>query len=251
MADVTITVALEGPEISFPSFATAVYELNRLVMALSTEVAKDSQLAWKVEALEVGSAIATMSGRVVGGDPDGTIRVSTAYEAVGEALARGGVIPYPPKIRRPAKALAKLLKDDVAAVRLETPQRDFTVLAGPSQPEVRTAPTLGAVEGRIQTLTNRGSLRFTLYDTLEDRAVSCYLTSGNEDMIQPLWGQLAIVEGEIRRDPLTGRPTAVRRITSVTPIEVLGPDAWRAARGAVPWDGIPAEQAIRQVRDGW
>lgn len=47
MADVTITVALEGPEIPFPSFATAVYELNRLVRALSSEVAKDSQLGWR------------------------------------------------------------------------------------------------------------------------------------------------------------------------------------------------------------
>lgn len=192
-----------------------------------------------------------MSGRVLGGDPDGTIRVSAAYETVGEALARGGAIPYSPKIRRPARALAKLLKDDVTAVRLETPQRDFTILAGPSQPEVRIAPTLGAVEGRIQTLSNRGSLRFTLFDTLEDHAVSCYLSAGDEGMIQQLWGHLAIVEGEIRRDPLTGRPTAIRRITAVTPIEVLGPDAWHAARGALPWDGVPAEQAIRQVRDGW
>jgi hypothetical protein len=251
MADVTISVALEGAEIPFPSFVNAVTELNRLVRALSTEVAKDSQLAWQVGALEVGSAIATMSGRVLSGDPDGTTRVGVAYERVAEALARGGVIPYSLKIRRPANALAKLLNGDVTGVRLETPQRDFTILAGPSQPEVRMAPTLGAVEGRIQTLTNRGSLRFTLYDILEDHAVSCYLTPGNEDMIQQLWGQLATVEGEIRRDPLTGRPTAVRRITAVTPIEVLGPDAWRAARGAVPWDGIPAEQAVRRVRDGW
>ena len=251
MADVTITVALEGPDIPFPSFATAVYELNRLVQALSTEVAKDSQLAWGVDALEVGSAIATMRGRVLGGDPEGTIRVSTAYETVAEALARGGTIPYSQKIRKPARALAKLLKDDVTAVRLETPQRDFTILAGPTQPEARIAPTLGAVEGRIQTLSNRGSLRFTLFDTLEDHAVSCYLTPGSEDMIRQLWGQLAIVEGEIRRDSLTGRPTAIRGIRAVTPIEVLGPDAWRAARGAVPWDGIPAEQAIRRVRDGW
>ncbi|HUC58890.1 MAG TPA: hypothetical protein VMA95_15925 [Streptosporangiaceae bacterium] len=251
MADVTITVALDGPEIPLPSFATAVSALNQLLKALSAEVAKESKLAWDVESLEVGSTIATVRGRVLEGDPEGTILVSEAYEAVAEALARRAVIPYSLRIRRPARQLAGLLKNHVTAVRLETPQRDFTIHAGPSEPQTRLVPAFGAVEGRIQTLSNRGSLRFTLYDTLEDHAVSCYLSPGNEDMIQQLWGQLAIVEGDIRRDSLTGRPNTIRRITAVTPIEVLGAGAWRGARGALPWDGIPAEQAVRQVRDGW
>jgi hypothetical protein len=198
MADVTITVALEGHDIPLPSFATAVTELSKLLKELTKDVAGDSKLVWDVESLEVGSTMATVGGRVLEGDPDGTIRVSAAYEAVGEALARGGVIPYSPKIRRSARTLAGLLKDHVTAVRLETPQRDFTILAGPPQPEARMATALGAVEGRIQTLSNRGSLRFTLFDTLEDHAVSCYLSPGNEDMIQQMWGHLAMVEG-IRR----------------------------------------------------
>lgn len=251
MPDVTITVALEGSEIPLPSFATAVAELNRLITALTAEVASDSTLAWDIESLEAGSAIATVRGRVLGGDPEGTSRVLVAYEAVGDALSQHGVIPYSPRVRRAARKLAALPKRHLTAVRLETSQREFTLVAGPPQPVSRVDATIGAIEGRIQTLSNRGSLRFTLFDTLEDRAVSCYLSPGDDDMIQQLWGHLAIVEGQVRRDPVTGRPTAIRRITAVTPLEVLGPDAWRAARGALPWDGIPAEQAIRQVRDGW
>jgi hypothetical protein len=251
VADVTITVALEGRDIPLPSFAAALSEWNRLLKELTKEVAKDSKVVWDMESLEMGSTMATVRGRVLEGDPESTILVSLAYEAVGEALARGGLIPYSTKIRRSARALAGLPKDQVTAVRLETPQRDFTILAGPPRPEVRAATTLGAVEGRIQTLSNRGSLRFTLFDTLEDHAVSCYLSPGNEDMIQQMWGHLAMVEGEVRRDPLTGRPTAIRRITAVAPVDELGPDDWRAARGALAWDGVPAEEAIRRVRDGW
>lgn len=254
MADVTITVALEGEDISLASFATAVSALDELLKALSSEVASDSTVAWDVDSLHAGSAIATVRGRVVDGSPDGPARVSAAYEHVGDAMARREPVPYPPSVQRPASKLAALLQDHVVSIRMETPQRDYTIAAAPPPVQVPLnvmRPSLGAVEGRIQTLSSRGGLRFTLFDTLEDQAVSCYLSPGKEDMIQQLWGRLAIVEGEIRRDPLTGRPTAIRRITAVTPVEELGPDAWREARGALPWDGEPAEVAIRRVRDGW
>lgn len=249
-----LTVALEGPDIPLTSFATAVSALDSLLKTLASEVATESSLAWDVDSLEVGSAIATVRGRVVTGNPDGLARVGAAYEAIGDALARQAEIPYSAKVRRHVTALTGVLADHVTAIRLETPDRDFTITtAGTQEARVgRPIVSLGAVEGRIQTLSNRRSLRFTLYDELDDRAVSCYLRPGEEDMIQKFWGHRALVEGMVRRD-WSGRPTTIRDITDVVLMPERGPDDWLSARGvlAETWDGTPAEDMIRKVRDAW
>jgi hypothetical protein len=254
----TLTVALEGPEISLSSFASAVTALDALLKDLSAEVAPNSQLVWEVEDLQVSSAIATVRGRTVSGDPEAVDRVSEAYEAIGAALTRGDPIPYSERVARHVAALTAVLDDHVRAVRLETANQDYTIpgkspVPGPMVPLARPLISFGAVEGRIQTLSNRRSLRFTLYDTLNDQAVACYLKPGEEDRVQLFWGHRVIVEGEIRRDPWSGRPTAIRQITEIVPLPERGPDDWRAARGALVgvWNGEPAEETIRRIRDAW
>lgn len=255
-ADPVLTVALEGPDISLTSFATAVSAFDSLLQALGSEVAPSSSLAWSVQALEIGSAIASVRGQVLSGDPDGLVRVSAAYEVVAEALAQRAPIPYSEMVARQAATLASILTDHVSAIRLETPDRDFTITSAAEPawhvPAGRATVSLGGVEGRIQTLSNRRSVRFTLYDELDDRAVSCYLRAGDEDMIQKFWGHRAIVEGTVRRD-FTGRPTTIRDITDVVQLPERGNDDWLSGRGilASSWDGTPAEDAIRKVRDAW
>ncbi len=252
-ASETVTVALEGPEISLSSFAEAVSALDGLLKALTAEVAAQSSVVWEVESLEVGSAIATVRGHTIEGDPDGVARVSAAYETIGDALQRQARVPFSEKVRRRVRALTNVLNDGVPALRLETANRDYIILRDGHRQEAEQRPliTLGAVEGRIQALSNRRSLRFTLYDALDDRAIACYLKPGEEGMIRMLWGLRVIVEGEIRRDPLTGRPTAIRQITDVVPLPERGPDEWREAIGALAdvWDGEPAEETIRRIRD--
>ncbi len=249
----TLTVALEGPEIPLPSFAVAISALDGLLRTLTAEVAAQSVITWEVESLETSSAIATVRGRAVAGDPEGVTRVSVAYGVIGDALSRHSEIPYSPKVRRHARNLTKVLADSVTAIRLETSQRDFTITR-PGEAPVEAAYTvdLGAVEGRIQTLSNRRSLHFTLYDTLNDRAVSCYLKPGDESMIQKFWGSRAVVEGAVRRDA-SGRPVTIRDITDVILLPERGPDEWLSARGALAdvWDGVPAEVTIRKIRDAW
>lgn len=254
-AESVLTLALEGPDISLSSFARAVSAFDSLLKALSSEVAAGSSLAWDVQSLEVGSAIAAVRGRVVSGDPDGITRVSAAYEAIGDALAQQTEVPYSAAVARHAATLTGILADHVAAIRLETPDRDFTIARGETiagAPPQRPIVNLGAVEGRIQTLSNRRSLRFTLYDELDDRAVSCYLKPGEQDMIQRFWGLRALVEGMVRRD-FSGRPTTIRDITDVVLLPERAPDSWLSARGALAdvWDGTPAEDMIRKVRDAW
>jgi hypothetical protein len=253
-ADETLTVALEGTDISLTSFATAVSAFDSLLKALASEVAGGSSLAWEVHSLEIGSAIATVRGRVLSGDPNGLARVGAAYEAIGDALARRAEIPYSVMVTRHATALTGVLADHVTAIRLETADRDFTITNVTQEAALAERPivSLGGVEGRIQTLSNRRSLRFTLYDELDDRAVSCYLRPGEEDMIQKFWGHRALVEGTVRRDR-SGRPTTIRDITDVVLLPERGPDDWLSGRGVLAeiWDGTPAEDMIRKARDAW
>ena len=250
-----LTLALEGPDISLASFATAITSFQSLLAALGSEVAPSSSLAWKIQSLENGSAITTVRGELLSGDPGDLDRVSAAYEVVAGALASGASVPYSPKVARPSAQLVSVLADHVNAIRLETAARDFVVvreLAAAGPPRSRPPVSLGAVEGRIQTLSNRRSVRFTLYDELDDRAVSCYMKPGDEGVIQKFWGLRAVVEGTVGRD-FDGRPVTIRDVTDITPLPERGPDDWRNARSALAdvWDGTPAEETIRKIRDAW
>lgn len=78
----TLTLALEG-QVPLGEFADALEGFRRLVEALSKEVAKDAEIEWTVEALEVGSAMATVRGESA--DPRAVESVASAYLSVGRA----------------------------------------------------------------------------------------------------------------------------------------------------------------------
>ena len=69
---------------------------------------------------------------------------------------------------------------------------------------LRSAPrvSIGAITGRVQTLSNRAGLRFNLYDTLFDKAVACYLALGQEEFMREAWGQRDRVSIKTDRSPL-------------------------------------------------
>jgi hypothetical protein len=107
------------------------------------------------------------------------------------------------------------------------------------------------VEGRVETLTSRKALRFTLYETITGRAVSCYPGEGSEEQMRDIWGRRTLIDGWVSRDPLTGFPVAVRKINSINVLPEVPTGYYRNARGASPrLDGEPlAETVIRLMRD--
>jgi hypothetical protein len=253
----TVTLALHG-EVSLDQFAEAVSRFRKLVRALSDEVgARD--VAWQLADLQYSSAIATAQGiSTNGGRPDQVERVVRSYLEVGQSLAAQEPVPFRRAVQREAEGLTAVLKNGLEAVRFETADDDAIVRTAAPGVAILAAPTArresyGAVTGRVQTLTSRSALRFTLYDRLHDRAVSCYLAEGRESMMREMWDRIATVEGRITRDPDTGRPLAVRRITRVTPIEEVGPQDYQRARGALPPEpGREGPEAvIRRLRDDW
>jgi hypothetical protein len=255
MAKSTVTVVLSG-EILLSDFAAGVERFSELMDALTKEVAQGARIDWKVEDLAPGSALTTVRGVPWNAEDQPRVEaVVEAYGRVGEALTAGRPVPYPESVVRAAGALIAVINERVEAIRLETEDQDWTVTSAEPQsgppPVEQVEAAFGAIEGRVQTLSSRGGLRFTLYDTLHDRAVSCYLAEGYEDIMRDSWGRLAVVQGLVKRDPRTGRPVTVRQVRSVELLGERSPGDYKRARAVIPLSGNAprAEDVIRQLRD--
>ena len=122
-------------------------------------------------------------------------------------------------------------------------------------PPESPAPTVsvGVVTGTVQTLSSQNGLRFTIYDSVHDKAVKCRLEPGQEYLVRKIWGRRASVSGTIVRDGATGIPKSVTNILKIEPLPDYEPGSYRNAKGALPWkegDRMP-EDVIRELRDAW
>lgn len=260
MADNTITFILDG-EIPLVSFADECKSFSALIAALSVEE-KATSVEWIIDDLAPSSGRVTIRGQSV--TPDPVERVVRAYESVGRSLQHGDRILRPPSVVRPAMAIAKRLGGPVKAIRFETAENEAVISVRPSRrraqeqlalaaPEARVSTQIpgayGAIEGIVETLARRHGLRFTLYDSLNDRAVSCYLQPNSEETMRDVWGKRAIVQGWVTRDPADGHPLAIRHIDDVTPI--LAEGDYRKARAILPLKPgeLSPEEQIRRLRD--
>lgn len=266
MPDNTVTLVLDG-EVPLQEFSKAIVGFSELVKALSVEAG--AALDWVIQDLQMSSALASV---IAIGKQAKIEAVITSYETVAQALEENTEIPYSEPVRVAAKRIVSIEDYRIKAVRFETAKRESTVRIDPIQagdvqmvsaapPQSKSfasklsaraaIPAYGAIQGRIQTLTSRGALRFTLYDLLYDKAVSCYLAEEKRELIRDLWGSLAIVEGFVSRDPITGRLLSIRQVSEITPVKE--PESrfdYQQAQGIAPsMTGLSPEEAIRRIRD--
>lgn len=186
-----------------------------------------------------------------------------AYDRLGARLARGELPAE--GLQEPTRRLLELVDGEVRSVRIETFEADHVITArerdhlladreeeadGMTVWREHDVVTIGAVRGRVQTLTSRAGLRFTLYDLVHDKAVTCYLRPGHEEIMRDLWGELVTVHGRVRREAETGRPMTIRDVRRIEPLPEGDRGSWKRARG-VREDALPAEDRIRRIRDAW
>ncbi len=243
MARNTVTFALGG-RVDIQKLAEGISALRRLISALTGS----DEVAWLVDDLQSGSAVATLRGEC--DNPAIVERVVNDYAEIGGRLERKEQLNYGTRVDKAADAVRNLAQA-VEYVRLETPEDDYTIYGNGRTPKQSLSKSVGAITGRIQTLSNRGGLRFNLYDAVHDRAVGCYLREGQEELMREAWGRRARVSGNISREMPSGRPLTLRQILDVEILEEFAPGSHRLARGAVPWDSedkLP-EEIIRQLRD--
>ena len=244
MTKTTLTFEMGG-EVDIIRLKEGITAFNRLLSALTA----GTKINWIVEDLQPGSAAITVSG-----EADNPIKIEgivDQFGAIGRALERREGITYSRRITDAANAIKKLA-GSVEYVRFATVDADFTIHGnGMSLTQPPATSALGAVTGRVQTLSNRAGLRFNLYDTVRDKAVACYLAQGQEEIMREAWGRRARVSGRVSRETATGQPIAIRQIADVEVLEDGIPGSYRRARGAVPWEEgeMLPEDVIRRMRD--
>ncbi len=245
----TLTIALGG-EVPLDLFAETLQRFRRLIDLLTVEVSRDAAITWVVDDLSASSAIVTIRG--VAEQAKAVERVARAYSAVGQSLERGHVIPYSPAIGQVAESITQVLNGQITSIQFEALSEVTTLTSGVSIDQA--AGLLGAhgsVEGRIETLTSRRRLSFTLYDSLRDRAISCHLRPDQVELVRDAWSRRAIVKGWIRRDPTSGRPVQINPVRSIELLPEVERGSYRRARAVgQPEPGDPSPEAlIRRLRD--
>ncbi len=244
MPDATITFELGG-RIDIKQMSEGITAFNQLIDALTGK----EEIKWLVVDLQSGSAIATLRSECE--NPAVSEKIVQDYKNIGEALQNKEEIPGNSRVISAAESIKKLA-DSVEYLRLEALGDSFYIYEnGDSSPKPSTTTAVGSLTGRVQTLSDRGDLRFNLYDTIHDKSVSCYLTQGQEELMRAAWGRRAMVSGRVTREIETGRPITIRGIMDVQILEEVAAGFYRDARGAVQWqqgDKLP-EDAIRKLRD--
>ena len=259
-----LTFAVEG-NVFLDDFGKAIRDFELLIRRLSDEYRGTSPIDWEVTEIVRGSALITIGS--LSKDQAAVSTVVRAYADIGSALEAGRLPNYPKHILQPAQRLAALPNGRISSVRFQTPEFDAIISSHRRESDEdehagrewhgrpRRRWSYGAVEGRIQTLSSRQALTFTLFDSLNDKAVTCYLTSTSKDRIgRPLadyWDKRAIVTGKVYRDPVTHRAITIREITGIRVIDDYAPGQYRRALGvdrASPEDPAP-EAFVRQIRD--
>lgn len=267
MPNDTATLVLSGPGLPLGDYGHALDEFDGLMTALADDFGMGATLTWLLEDLRFGQSADGLRRilTTARGDwqTDETLRaveaVVRAYEEVGETLQAGeSLTKFSARVARHATSLVGLINGHIKSVRFETREAEAEII-GPPDAQRAQAPKLklvnvaqSSVRGRVESISRRGGLRFTLYDYYDDLPISCYLDKGMEEMVRDIWGKVVVVEGLVRRDPQTGKVTTIRQIRGIRSLPESNTWNFRAARGAIKWhpgDMLP-EDAIRLVRDG-
>lgn len=248
MAGDSVTFRLDG-ELTIEKLADAFNRFRKVLQALEDD--QDAHVRWVLAGLDYGSAAITARAEPL--DDDAIAKISTMterYLAAGRQVFSGELDEARPLLRI-VRDLTEVA-DEQNRVILETADDDVIFTAPVPRASATTGPqttkSLGTVRGRVETLSHRKGVRFTLYELASDRPVSCYPQADHEDLVRDAWGHIADVTGVVTRDADTGRPLAVRGVTSVDVVNEGDTMGFLRARGAVGGTE-PAEGVIRRIRD--
>lgn len=253
MSDESVTLRLGG-SVTVDDFVARATSWLGILRSITDEAGLGSHVTWQLAGLDYGSAIVTAEPL-----PDSPEVARVLPRLVSDYLdsARAVRDGFPSDGRRSLRLVRELAAEATpdSEITFETPEAEVIFIGGTKAAAEVVAPesaaALGTVRGRIETVSQRGRLRFTLYDLTSDRAVICYVEPDKEELLRNVWGHLADVTGLVSRDPRTDRALSVRRVTSIDLVREPTTQAFLRARGAVPAlpDALPSEELIRIVRD--
>jgi hypothetical protein len=252
MARDTLTLTIEG-SLELADLTGALRLFTHFVHTLSADIAKGTTVRWHIEAVKGGSLTATLRGEVDASEiseiPERIIR---GIGIVTTSLVTGEPIPYSAPVQDAAMALTRAIQGSITALHVQTDESDVRLTTPIPEEDERGLRThaLGSIEGTVQTLQRREGYIFTLYDSLLDRPVRCYLHPDQEKLMREAWGQRVRVTGRIGRDALTGRAIDIRDIWEVQILPDVPDGTYTKALGLLASeDPTLPEVLVRRLRD--
>jgi len=246
----TITLSLNG-EVSLDDFSRAMGHFTTLVTALSQEVAVETHIEWIVAGLDAGSAVATVQG--ISDNPEPVGRVVEAYGIMANAMETRSPIPYSQNIVTKAHELIKIIDGRITSLGFMTDTVDAVIISRQAwDAGARKAKySYGVIKGIVESISRRRGLKFTLYDEVFDRSITCYVKEDQKEHMRDIWGKRIAVSGRIRREPIHGNPVSITEITKLRILPERQPGGWRRAIGILPLapDAERPETIIRRLRD--
>jgi hypothetical protein len=232
-------------------YRKAVNHFVGLVNALSDVVAERVSIDWQLSNIDYGSVLMEFSGY---SNSESAVReVVAAYGVATRAAAERQPIPYPASVRSQLEALTGLINGHIKSIEFTTSTAESVVTAPIPHTEERAVKwtALGSVRGRVQTISDRQSLYFNLYDSVFDDAVRCTVLLEQQEMLRDIWGKEVIVTGTVTRNPDTGQPISISGIIDIQVINMLPRDTYKRFRGIVEYDpnDPPSHERIRRLRD--
>lgn len=254
----SFTIQLDGT-VSLGRLTAALDAWQSALSAIAENIGQSHILGIKVDDLSVGSALVQVE--VEFDAEEIASAFSQDYNRVGVQVRDGNILDFPANLKKPVKNLREAaLMDGTSGLTLSSDEVDILIrpdawresqFVGPSR-RVQTE-AIGVVIGKLQSLTSRSALKVTVYDIINDKAVRCVLTDEQHELARDLWDSDVIVEGLVRRDPVTGRPLSIRDVRSIKPTQSRVDNyAWMKARGALSriQPESSSEDLIRQARNG-
>lgn len=253
MSDLAVSMGLEG-DVTIASVAKSTEALRQLLIALAGEVGSSVKIDWVPEDLRIGSLYSIYRARPRG---DTTVaeagRVVERYCELGERLERHEELPNDQDVVDAVDRLLKQARMTADELVLGTPSRDAIIDLRTERPSVHRAAynSYGSVTGRVQTLSDRQSLQFVLYQEWTEQAVRCYARADQGEELRAIWGKRVCVHGEITRTHQTRRIVSIRHVSAIDVLPDEPERRFEDARGVLQWspeDPSP-ERFIRELRD--
>lgn len=212
-----VTLDFDAPVVSPETLKQAVSAFMDLLIEVSAEVGHGTKILWNVS-VEKGSRLFIARPANASSDASSNTVIKAISSGL-KALERGTAVT-PTHFNDRALNAAKRL----AMLRGESDRKlNYLRIRSVGKPcEISSRTTIsvdrlvsgqrqayGTLEGKLQTLTERGGLQFTVYDDLFDKGVNCFLEEGTAQSAVQAFGRRVAVSGLIQYDK-EGRPVSIR-----------------------------------------
>jgi hypothetical protein len=214
--DNTITLDFDGPVITPDTFRRLVSAFVDLLTAVTDKAAgTGKKTVWDMN-VSTGSRLFIARAVADQRTTATTQRVIAALPSGLNKLEMGASVApayFDQRALRAARELASIPKQrKLTYVRFRSEGEPVSVSQRSADTAIRLLgqhQALGSVEGKLQTISERGSLQFVVFDSLYDTGVNCFMNEDLMEQAKDAFRKRVAVSGMVQYDP-EGRPVSIR-----------------------------------------